>query len=107
MSSYNSYDGIPVISDHHLLTEILREEWGYEYYVMSDAGGTSRLSKDFFVCELEDHECIIKNVRIPKPLCLTPNANMGASLSFPVTMPRWVAATGASRRSPSSSRRAS
>lgn len=34
MSSYNSYDGVPTIADHHLLTEILREEWGYEYYVI-------------------------------------------------------------------------
>ncbi|KAH7157603.1 family 3 glycoside hydrolase [Dactylonectria estremocensis] len=58
MSSYNSYDGIPVVSDPHLLQDILREEWGYEYYVISDAGGTARLANTFFVCELEDNECI-------------------------------------------------
>lgn len=34
MSSYNAYDGVPTVADHHLLTEILREEWGYEYYVI-------------------------------------------------------------------------
>ncbi|KAM5363718.1 hypothetical protein ACJZ2D_011865 [Fusarium nematophilum] len=58
MSSYNSYDGVPVVSDSHLLTDILRDEWGYEYYVISDAGGTARLANAFYVCELEDNECI-------------------------------------------------
>ena len=36
MSSYNSYDGIPVAADYHILTEILREEWGYKYHVVTD-----------------------------------------------------------------------
>ncbi|KAF6813850.1 glycosyl hydrolase family 3 [Colletotrichum sojae] len=58
MSSYNSYDGVPTIADHHLLTEILREEWGYEYYIISDAGGTARLGNAFKVCEETDDSCI-------------------------------------------------
>ncbi|KAI8291434.1 Periplasmic beta-glucosidase [Colletotrichum sp. SAR11_57] len=61
MSSYNSYDGVPTIADHHLLTEILREEWGYEYYVISDAGGTARLGNAFAVCEETDDACITMN----------------------------------------------
>ncbi|KZL81822.1 periplasmic beta-glucosidase [Colletotrichum incanum] len=61
MSSYNSYDGIPTVADHHLLTEILREEWGYEYYVISDAGGTARLANAFFVCGETDDSCITLN----------------------------------------------
>lgn len=62
MSSYNSYDGIPTVSDPHLLQDILREEWGYEYYVISDAGGTARLANTFFVCEIRDNECITLEV---------------------------------------------
>ncbi|KAK2061310.1 glycosyl hydrolase family 3 N terminal domain-containing protein [Colletotrichum caudatum] len=58
MSSYNSYDGVPTVTDHHLLTEILREEWGYEYYVISDAGGTARVGSAFFICEETDDSCI-------------------------------------------------
>ncbi|KAF9876255.1 glycosyl hydrolase family 3 [Colletotrichum karsti] len=61
MSSYNSYDGVPTIADHHLLTEILREEWGYEYYVISDAGGTARLGNAFNVCGETDDTCITMN----------------------------------------------
>lgn len=64
MSSYNSYDGIPTVSDPHLLQDILREEWGYEYYVISDAGGTARLANTFFVCEDKDNECITLEVRV-------------------------------------------
>ncbi|EAW12608.1 putative beta-glucosidase [Aspergillus clavatus NRRL 1] len=50
MSAYHSYDGVPAVSDYHTLTEILREEWGYDYFVMSDAGGTDRLCTAFKLC---------------------------------------------------------
>jgi beta-glucosidase len=36
MSAYHSYDGVPAIADYHTLTEILRGEWGYKYFVTSD-----------------------------------------------------------------------
>jgi beta-glucosidase len=63
MSSYNSYDGVPTVADHHLLTEILRGEWGYEYFVISDAGGTARLADAFSICARADDECIAREVR--------------------------------------------
>ncbi|KAL4801042.1 glycoside hydrolase superfamily [Aspergillus venezuelensis] len=50
MSAYHSYDGIPAVADHHILTEILREEWGYKYFVISDAGATDRLCNNFHTC---------------------------------------------------------
>ena len=46
-----SYDGIPAVADHHTLTEILRDEWGYKYWVISDAGATDRLCNSFKMCE--------------------------------------------------------
>lgn len=36
MTSYNSIDGIPCSSNHHLLTDILRGEWGFNGFVFSD-----------------------------------------------------------------------
>jgi beta-glucosidase len=51
MSAYSSYDGVPVIASHHLLTEILREDWGYKYWVTSDAGATDRLCANFKMCQ--------------------------------------------------------
>ncbi|KAI1758092.1 glycoside hydrolase superfamily [Xylaria castorea] len=53
MSAYHSYDGVPAVADKHTLTEILRGEWGYKYFVSSDAGGTDRLCNAFGMCEAD------------------------------------------------------
>lgn len=37
MSSYNDYDGEPVSGSYHFLTEILRQQWGFKGYVVSDS----------------------------------------------------------------------
>ncbi|MCL3780114.1 beta-glucosidase [Prolixibacteraceae bacterium JC049] len=37
MSSYNDYDGIPVTGSHYFLTELLREQYGFKGYVVSDS----------------------------------------------------------------------
>ena len=68
MSAYSSYDGIPQVADPQTLTEILRDEWGYDFWVSSDAGATDRLAEAFYVCPLplnsyggpitEGNECI-------------------------------------------------
>ncbi|MBS0664387.1 MAG: glycoside hydrolase family 3 C-terminal domain-containing protein [Verrucomicrobia bacterium] len=38
MASYNDYDGTPIIANHLFLTEILRREFGFRGYVVSDSG---------------------------------------------------------------------
>ncbi|CCO28795.1 hypothetical protein BN14_02793 [Rhizoctonia solani AG-1 IB] len=38
MTAYSSYDGIPAVTNKHLLIDILRKEWGYKYWAVSDAG---------------------------------------------------------------------
>jgi len=38
MSAYNSYDGTPCTSNKWLLTDILRNEWGFKGIVVSDYG---------------------------------------------------------------------
>jgi beta-glucosidase len=38
MSSYNDYDGEPVQSSSLFLIDILRKEWGFKGYVVSDSG---------------------------------------------------------------------
>ncbi|KAL9115369.1 MAG: hypothetical protein Q9227_000690 [Pyrenula ochraceoflavens] len=58
MSAYHSYDGIPAITDHHTLTDILRGEWGYQSWVTSDAGATDRVADAFHVCAHGDMSCI-------------------------------------------------
>jgi len=41
MASYNGVNGIPVISNHWLLTRILRDEWGFDGVVVSDWGAAA------------------------------------------------------------------
>lgn len=43
MNAYSSYDGIPMASSHHLLTDILRNEFGFQGYVYSDWGAVEML----------------------------------------------------------------
>lgn len=37
MSSYNDYDGEPITGSYRFLTQILRQEWGFKGYVVSDS----------------------------------------------------------------------
>ena len=39
MAAYNSWEGVPCSCNDRLLTEILRDEWGFEGFVVSDYGG--------------------------------------------------------------------
>ncbi|KAF7367923.1 Glycoside hydrolase family 3 protein [Mycena sanguinolenta] len=58
MTAYSSYDGIPVVSNSHLLTDILRNEWGYKYWVTTDAGSVDLLINFHFTCDTR--ECAAK-----------------------------------------------
>jgi len=40
MTSYNSYNGTPCTANDQLLNGILKKEWGFKGFVISDAGGT-------------------------------------------------------------------
>jgi beta-glucosidase len=37
MSSYNDYDGVPVTASYYFLTQLLRQEFGFDGYVVSDS----------------------------------------------------------------------
>jgi len=38
MSSYNDYNGIPITGSYHFLTQILRQQWGFKGYIVTDSG---------------------------------------------------------------------
>ena len=43
MAAYNSWEGVPCSANERLLTEILREEWGFEGFVVSDYWGVENV----------------------------------------------------------------
>lgn len=38
MAAYSEIDGIPCVDNHWLLTDVLRKEWGFKGFVLSDLG---------------------------------------------------------------------
>ncbi|PFH45933.1 glycoside hydrolase family 3 protein [Amanita thiersii Skay4041] len=58
MTAYSSYDGIPAIANKHLLRDILRDQWGYKYWVTTDAGSVDLLINLHGTCD--SRECAAK-----------------------------------------------
>lgn len=50
MSSYNDYDGEPVSGSHYFLTDILRRQWGFDGYVVSDSEAVEFLYRKHRTC---------------------------------------------------------
>ncbi|WP_372772923.1 glycoside hydrolase family 3 N-terminal domain-containing protein [Mangrovibacterium sp.] len=49
MSSYNDYDGVPVTSSYYFLTELLRQQYGFKGYVVSDSEAVEYVSEKHHV----------------------------------------------------------
>ena len=49
MASYNSVDGTPASSNKWLLTDVLRKEWGFKGFVVSDYGSVAGIKEKHFV----------------------------------------------------------
>ncbi|MFD7710336.1 glycoside hydrolase family 3 N-terminal domain-containing protein [Streptomyces sp. NPDC059786] len=43
MAAYNEFDGLPCVANRCLLTELLREQWGFDGIVMADGTAVDRL----------------------------------------------------------------
>ncbi|MFD1599629.1 glycoside hydrolase family 3 N-terminal domain-containing protein [Halobellus rarus] len=49
MAAYNTVDGVPCHANHRLLTDLLREEWGFTGTVVSDGRGIELLATEYGV----------------------------------------------------------
>lgn len=49
MSSYNSIDGVPVSCNGKLLNDILKDEWGFDGYVVCDYGAVSLIHEGHYM----------------------------------------------------------
>jgi len=74
MNAYHDIDGVPCAASRDLLTEILRFEWGFEGYVVSDYGSIKRL-KTFHHVAADEKEAAVQaleagvDVELPRVKC--------------------------------------
>jgi len=60
MSSYNDWDGVPVTASHYFLTELLRQQYGFDGYVVSDSRAVEFVSEKHHVAK--DYKEAVKMV---------------------------------------------
>ena len=58
MTSYNSIDGIPCTSNHYLLTKLLRNEWKFRGFVVSDLYSIEGIHESHFVALTKENAAI-------------------------------------------------
>lgn len=94
MASYNDYDGIPVEASSLFLTDILRREWGFRGYIVSDSNAVEyihtkhRVAPTPLEAAVQAHEAGL-NIRTN----FTPPAKYGALLQEAVGTGRLAMAT--------------
>ena len=54
MSSYNSIDGVPVSCNGKLLNDILKDEWGFDGYVVCDYGAVNLIHEGHYMAASHD-----------------------------------------------------
>lgn len=70
MAAYNAWDGIPCSSNRRLLTDILRNEWGFDGFAVSDYGGVEGVHAVHNLTDSEwraEAECIKSGLEINLP----------------------------------------
>lgn len=73
MSSYNDWNGEPISGSYHFLTQILRQEWGFDGYVVSDSEAVEYLySKHRVVNSPEDAAARVVNAGLNVRTNFTP-----------------------------------
>lgn len=59
MTSYNSMDGIPCTANHYLLTELLRNEWKFRGFVVSDLYSIEGIHQNHFVASTMEEAAVM------------------------------------------------
>ena len=54
MASFNELDGVPATANSHLLQDILRDEWGFRGFVVSDYTGINEMVMHGYASDVED-----------------------------------------------------
>jgi beta-glucosidase len=71
MSAYMDLNGVPASANHRLLTELLREELGFDGFVVSDANAVKSLETQHFAKDLEDAAVRALTAGLDMEMCMT------------------------------------
>ncbi|MBR0300245.1 MAG: glycoside hydrolase family 3 C-terminal domain-containing protein [Bacteroidales bacterium] len=69
MSSFNTLNGVPTTASHYLLTEVLRERWGHEGFVVTDWAAVKQLVNQGAADNLKDACRIAFNAGAAMDMC--------------------------------------
>lgn len=58
MTSYNSIDGVPCTSNYYLLTQLLRNEWNFRGFVVSDLYSIEGIYESHFVAPTKENAAV-------------------------------------------------
>lgn len=61
MSSFNEFDGVPATGNHRLLTELLRDEWGFKGLTVSDYTSVNEMIGHGYAADTADAACLAIN----------------------------------------------
>ncbi len=70
MSAYMDLNGVPASGNHWLLTEVLRNELGFEGFVVSDANAVRSLETQHFAKDLTDAGARAMNAGLDMEMCM-------------------------------------
>ena len=54
MASFNELDGVPAHANKHLMQDILRDEWGFQGFIVSDYTGIMEMINHGYAADLKD-----------------------------------------------------
>jgi beta-glucosidase len=63
MASYNAINGVPSNINPLLLTEILKQQWGFEGFVVSDLGGVNTMVKGHMKGQMTYEEAVAQSLK--------------------------------------------
>jgi beta-glucosidase len=89
MTSYVGNDGVPGTADHHLITEVLRGEFGFDGFTVSDANSVVDLSTHGFT--RDDSDSAVRAIRAGLDMEMALGMNFSVLAGQSVPTPRLAA----------------
>ncbi|MET7761530.1 beta-glucosidase BglX [Streptomyces sp. NPDC005393] len=80
MASFNTVSGVPAHGNRHVLTSILKEEWSYDGFVVSDYNGVQEMTVHGYAADRADAGRLALNAGVDMEMASTTIAEYGKRL---------------------------